>query len=237
MSRSPAGAPVVTVGLDADDTLWHCEPHFKLIEARFADLIANRGVAEEVDAHLMAVERRNLEIFGYGVKGFTLSMIETAIQLTDGAISGDDVATIVGWGKEMLAHPVELLPGVAETVEALTEHYQVVVMTKGDLLHQESKVASSGLGDVVHGVEVFGEKDVATYQRILDRRGIDVGGFVMVGNSITSDIAPVLELGGRAIHIPYEVNWALDHTEGDGNGYVEIERFDQLPEALERLAP
>jgi putative hydrolase of the HAD superfamily len=238
--NGPASAPparVMTVGLDADDTLWHCEPHFKLIEARFADLVSANGDVDEVNAHLLAVERHNLEIFGYGVKGFVLSMIETAIQLTDGGIHADDIATIIGWGREMLTHPIELLPGVAETIEQLARRYDVVVMTKGDLFHQESKVAASGLAEHLSGVEVLPEKDAATYRRVLDRRGIAADAFVMVGNSIASDILPVLELGGRAIHIPYATSWALDHADGDGHGYLEIERFDLLPSALAALAP
>ncbi len=235
-SAPGSAAAITTVGLDADDTLWHCEPHFKLIEARFADLVAAHGDVDEVNEHLLAVERHNLEIFGYGVKGFVLSMIETAIQLTDGAVPADDIATIIDWGREMFAHPIELLPGVAETVGRLARSYDVVVMTKGDLFHQESKVAASGLAEHLTGVEVFAEKDPATYRRVLDRRGIAADSFVMVGNSVASDILPVLEVGGRAIHIPYDTSWALDHVEGHGDGYVEIERFDLLPGALATFA-
>ncbi|MGZ0229897.1 MAG: HAD family hydrolase [Acidimicrobiales bacterium] len=232
---SSIAGPITTVGIDADDTLWHCEPHFKIVEGRFADLIAAHGDPEEVDAHLLEVERANLEIFGYGVKGFVLSMIETAIQLTDGAVPGDDIATIIGWGREMMTEPIELMPGVAQTIELLARDYDLVVMTKGDLFHQESKVASSGLAEHLTGVEVFHEKDEATYAKVLAKRQINIDEFVMVGNSMSSDVQPVLAVGGRAIHIPYETNWALDHAEGDGHGYTEIERFDLLPNTLREM--
>ncbi len=158
----------------------------------------------------MRTERRNLEIFGYGVKGFTLSLVETAIEMTDGSIGGADVQRIIDLGKEVLQHPVELLDGVAEGIDGLlTAGHRLVIITKGDLLHQETKVAQSGLADVVDGVEIVAEKDAQTYQNALGRHGIDSADFTMVGNSVRSDVLPVLEIGGRAIHIEYEYTW--DH--------------------------
>jgi putative hydrolase of the HAD superfamily len=208
--------PIAVVGLDADDTLWESEAHFVDVEERFRTMIARYDPGDDVQDHLYAVERRNLEFFGYGVKSFTLSMIETAIQLTDGVVSGDDVAAIVGWGKQMMRHPVDVFEGVRETIEDLATSHQVLIVTKGDLLHQEAKVAQSGLADLVHGVEVLTEKDPAAYQALLDRRGIAAEEFFMVGNSVKSDILPVVEIGGHAAHIPSSITWAFEN-EHEGN--------------------
>jgi len=228
------------IGLDADDTLWESEVHFVDVEDRFRELIAHYDRSEDAQEHLLAVERRNLEIFGYGVKSFTLSMIETAIMLTDGAVDADDVHRIVTWGKEMMRHPVELLEGVEETVRALGRRYRLLVVTKGDLFHQEAKVAQSGLADLVHGVEVLSEKDTPAYARVLDRHDIAAHRFVMVGNSVRSDVLPVLPLGSHAIHIPSGVTWQheLDHDGApDVHGYDVLDSIRELPPLLDRLDP
>ena len=233
-----SGQPVAVVGLDGDDTLWHNEPIFADVEARLRDLIHTYVGGVDVDARLVERERDNLELFGYGVKAFTLSMIETAIELTRGGITGDDVHRIIGWGKWMLAHPVELLDGVAEVVPELAETYRLVLITKGDLFNQETKVASSGLADHFEAVEIVSEKDEATYQRILDRHEIDPATFVMAGNSVRSDILPVIGVGGRAVHIAYDLVWALEHVDeasGATHGYAEIPSIRELPELLTHL--
>ena len=229
---------IEVVGLDADDTLWESEVHFVDVEGRFRALVGKYDIDGDVKQHLYDVERANLEYFGYGVKSFTLSMIETAIMLSDGAVSGDDVAEIVGWGKEMMVHPIDLLDGVRETVEQLAEQYTVVVMTKGDLLHQEAKVAQSGLADLVDGVDVMAEKDAATYQRIFERRGIDPDRFVMVGNSVRSDILPIRELGGHAIHIPHGHTWEFevdDTATPDRDGYHLLRSITEVPALIASL--
>ena len=227
---------ISTIGLDADDTLWESEVHFVDVEGRFRELIARYDPSDDIQTHLFAVERHNLQVFGYGVKSYTLSMIETAIQLTDGKVNADDIHRIVGWGKEMMHHPVELLAGVRDTVAELATHHQVLIITKGDLLHQEAKVAQSGLADTVHGVEVLTEKDAATYQRILERRQIDPGEFLMVGNSVRSDILPVLAIGGHGVHIPHGVTWEFE-LEHDGEPEVHGYRvLDQITDVIPMLA-
>ncbi len=222
------------VALDGDDTLWHSENQFVMTQDRFKALLAGQADPDELDAKLMARERENLQVFGYGVKGFTLSMIETAIEVTDGRIDTSVIQDIIIGAKEMLKHPVELLDGVAETVAALVKDYRVMIITKGDLFHQESKVARSGLAEDMWQVEIVAEKDEPTYQRILDRYGIDPATFVMVGNSVKSDILPVLALGGRAVHIEYELTWEMERADADKTheGYAELDTIRDLPALL-----
>ena len=225
------------VALDGDDTLWHSENQFVMTQDRFKELLAGRADPDLLDARLMAHERENLQVFGYGVKGFTLSMIETAIEVTEGRIDTADIQAIIDGAKEMLQHPVELLDGVAETVQALIKDYRVMVITKGDLLHQESKLARSGLVEDLWQVEIVAEKDEASYRRIFDRYGLDPATFVMVGNSVKSDILPVLALGGRAVHIEYEMTWEMEHAEADKahEGYWELDTIRDLPTLLATL--
>lgn len=225
------------VAFDGDDTLWHSEGEFIATQDRLRTLVAPYVDPDELDARLLERERANLATFGYGVKGFVLSMIETAIEVSDGAIPAPDIGTIVDWARSMLDHPVELLPGVRETVEALHGRYQLMVITKGDLLHQESKLARSGLVELLWRVEIVSEKDPDTYRRIFDTHDIDAGHFVMIGNSVRSDILPVLEAGGRAVHVPYHTTWELEHAEPDrtAEGYWELDRLTDVPELVTRL--
>jgi putative hydrolase of the HAD superfamily len=225
------------VALDGDDTLWHSENQFVMTQQRFRDLLADHVPADRLDARLLERERENLELFGYGVKGFTLSMIETAIELTEGRIDTADIQTIIDNAKEMLRHPVELIDGVAETVERLIRDYKVMVITKGDLFHQESKLSRAGFVDDLWEIEIVAEKDEATYRRIFDRYGIDPSTFVMVGNSVKSDILPVLALGGQAVHIEYELTWEMEHAEADktADGYWELDSIRDLPGLLAKL--
>lgn len=190
-----------------------------------------------LEATIQSQERANLELFGYGVKAYTLSLIETAISVTQGRISAYDIHQIVQWGKEMLSSPVELLDGVLEVVPQLAKQYSLIVITKGDLWNQEAKVARSGLDGYLEAVEVVAEKDVATYRRVLARHGVDINRFAMAGNSLRSDIAPVLELGGRAVHICYPNSWALDKLEGtlDPSDYSTITTIRDLPQAIANL--
>jgi putative hydrolase of the HAD superfamily len=209
---------VEVVGLDGDDTLWRNEEYFADTIDRFRALLmpyVDDGV--DIDARLDATERRNLELFGYGVKGYILSMVETAIEVSGGRVSAPELQELIERGKAMLARPVELLDGVADTVRELAERYRLLVVTKGDLWHQEQKVASSGLADLLWGVEIVGEKDEPTYRRLLERHGVDPAAFVMAGNSVRSDVLPVLAVGGRAVHIPHEVTWAHELADHDGS--------------------
>jgi putative hydrolase of the HAD superfamily len=230
---------IEVVALDGDDTLWHSEHLFVDTQDRFRSLVRPHVDLDDagLDARLLEVERRNLPLFGYGVKAFTLSLVETAIEVTDGRIPGRDLQAVLDLGKVLIDHPVELLDGVREAVDALTDRYRVMVITKGDLLHQETKVARSGLDELFWRVEIVSEKDEATYRRILERHRVDPTTFVMVGNSVRSDVLPVLAIGGRAIHVPYSVTWALEHAEPDPevHDFPVLARIDDLPAAIAAL--
>jgi putative hydrolase of the HAD superfamily len=230
--------PITTVGLDADDTLWHNETIFRLTHARFVDLLDDHGDAETIETRLADVERRNLRLYGYGVKGFTLSMIETAMELCDGGAPPEVVREILAAGREMLAHPVETLPGVDEVVAELSEKYRLVLITKGDLLDQERKLAASGLGERFSAVEIVSEKDRATYDRVFARHGTGPAEAVMAGNSMKSDVVPAIEAGAFGVHIPYHVTWAhelADAPEGHPR-YVSLSRIGELPNWIAAIA-
>lgn len=230
---------VAVIGLDGDDTLWHSEHLFVDTQARFRDLLAPHTDLDHagLDARLVEVQRRNMTSFGYGVKAFTLSLIETAIEATDGAVPASAIQAILDLGKVLLDHPVQLLDGVLEAVDALSDHYRLLLVTKGDLLHQESKVARSGLAELLWGVEIVSEKDPATYRRLLERNAVDPATFVMVGNSVRSDVLPVLEVGGRAVHVPYTVTWVLEHAEADPDrhDFPVLESIGDLPGCIAEL--
>jgi len=226
------------VGLDADDTLWHNEPLFTSRREQFCAMLARyepNGVAEEI---LYATEMRNLRHFGYGVKGFVLSMIETAIEMTDGRLHGSDVRTIIEWGREMLAGPIRLLDGVAEAVESLARDYPVILVTKGDLLDQETKLARSGLGHLFKAIEIVSDKNADVYRRLIARYGVDGERFVMVGNSLRSDILPAVQAGAHAVHVPYEMSWAHERVPPEALAdvrYHEIGHIRELPGLLQTL--
>lgn len=228
--------PFDAVAFDGDDTLWHNERLFSVTQDRFKALLAGYGVTH-VDDELLATEIRNLGLFGYGIKGFTLSMIETAIGLTDGRINARDIETIIQHGKAMLDHPVELLDGAADVVNALHGRYRLLVITKGDLFDQESKLARSGLADAFQNIEIVSEKDEATYARVLARLEIPPERFLMVGNSVRSDILPVLAIGGSAVHVPYSLTWTHERAELDsGAAHVwSISSLQELPSLLSEL--
>ena len=222
---------ITTVGLDADDTLWHNETIFRLTQERFRQMMAEVAEPEALDVRLAAVERRNLALYGYGVKGFTLSLIETAMELTGGDPPGRLIADILAAGREMLAHPVETLPGVDQALADLATTYRLVLITKGDLLHQEQKLAASGLGDLFAAVEILSEKDASTYARIFERHGTGAASAAMCGNSIRSDILPALEAGAHAAHIPYPLTWAHEMADAPtGNPrFAELAAISELP--------
>jgi putative hydrolase of the HAD superfamily len=233
---------IEVVALDGDDTLWHSEQLFVDTQAKFRGLlepyVAGTPAGEDLDARLLEVERRNLPIFGYGVKGFTLALVETAIEITGGEVRGHDIQAILDLGKALMDHPVELLDGVEETVEVLAGRYRLMVVTKGDLLHQETKLARSGLADRFWAVEIVSEKDHATYARILERHRIVPDRFLMAGNSVRSDVLPVLELGGHAAHVPYHVTWELEVIAHDPStpDFPVLGSLRDLPVLLAELA-
>jgi len=228
---------ITTVGLDADDTLWHNETIFRLTHARFVDLLAGHADPDPIEARLAEVERRNLRLYGYGVKGFTLSMIETAMELCEGEPPAGVIREILAAGREMLAHSVETLPGVDAALAALSERYRLVLITKGDLLDQERKLAASGLGDLFAAVEIVSEKERATYDRIFDRHGTGPAEAVMVGNSMKSDVLPALEAGAFAVHIPYAVTWAHELADAPERHprYGALETIAELPDWIANL--
>ncbi len=215
------------IAFDADDTLWHNESVFQATEAQFARLLESHHPADSVRQRLFATETKNLEHFGYGVKGFVLSMIETAVDLTEGGVRGDEIRQIIEWGHQMLRAPVQLLDGVRETIEALSRRHRLMLLTKGDLFDQESKLARSGLGDFFSSVEIVSEKNASTYQRVMTRSGIEPQHFLMIGNSLKSDVLPAIDAGASAIHIPYELTWAHERVDGHGR---EITRLDSIRE-------
>ncbi len=228
---------ITTIGLDADDTLWHSESHFAVSEQRFRELVSPWISNDEASAKLLERERSNLDIFGYGVKGFTLSMIETGIEASDGKISTEAVQEIIDWGKEMMDHPVDLLPGVQDVLDTLKGQYRLVLITKGDLFHQESKIAESGLADRFEQIEIVSEKSPQHYRDILDRAGVTPQDFVMVGNSMRSDVLPVVEIGALGVYIPYGITWGHETVENitaDGNWH-HLDAIDQLPDLLSQL--
>ncbi|MFC0633207.1 HAD family hydrolase [Brevundimonas balnearis] len=223
--------PITTVGLDADDTLWHNETIFRLTHDRFASLLSDYADAVMIDARLAEVEARNLRLYGYGVKGFTLSMIETAMELTDGRVASSVIREILAAGRDMLGHPVEPLPGVDDALNELSTRYRLVLITKGDLLDQERKLAASGLGELFAAVEIVSEKDRDTYERVFNRHGTGPREAVMAGNSMRSDVLPALEAGAWAVHIPYAVTWAHEVAEAPvgHDRFGALETISDLP--------
>jgi putative hydrolase of the HAD superfamily len=226
------------IAFDADDTLWQNEDLFYATHERFKQLLSKYHHEQWIVDRLYQTESRNFLHFGYGVKGFTLSMIETAIELSEGRISAGEIQTLIDLGREMMNAPIELLEGVSEVVEGLSQKFDLMLITKGDLFHQESKIARSGLKDFFKRIEIVSEKDAGVYQRIAERHGIRPERFLMIGNSLRSDILPVLEMGGIAIHVPYKTEWIHERVTADelvGKSYFEIQHLGLLPDFLTRL--
>lgn len=229
---------LTTIGFDADDTLWHNERLFRLTEARFAELLAGHAGGADLAARLLAAEQRNLGHYGFGVKGFVLSMIETAIEVTDGRVPAAVIAELMAAGREMLAHPIELLPHAEAAVAALSGRYRLVLITKGDLLDQERKLAQSGLGELFDAVEIVSDKTAATYARIFARHGDGAGRAAMIGNSLKSDVLPAIAAGGWGIHVPHEHAWALEAAEAPAAHprFRRLPDLGLLPELIGRIA-
>jgi putative hydrolase of the HAD superfamily len=225
------------IAFDADDTLWHNESIYYAAKKKLMELLSSYASEQEVEVELDKREGKNLLIYGYGIKSFTLSMIETAIDITDGKIVGDAIRRIIEYGKGMLSTEVQLFENVKETISQLAGSYDLMIITKGDLLDQERKLSQSGIDKYFTCVEIVSEKDERTYEKILTKYHIPPERFIMVGNSLKSDILPVTKLGAIAVYIPAEVNWALDVIEDDEwpDGHYEIENVGQLPALIERL--
>jgi putative hydrolase of the HAD superfamily len=229
---------ITTIGFDADDTLWQNETFFRLTQDRFTALLADHAAPDHLHDRLLAAERRNLGHYGFGVKGFTLSMIETAIDVTEGRVPATVIAEIIAAGREMLEHPIELLPHAQAAVETLAASYRVLLITKGDLLDQERKLAQSGLGDLFQGVEIVSDKTAAAYARIFTRHGDGPDRALMVGNSLKSDVIPVIEAGGFGVHIPHGLTWALEQADAPAGHprFSALDHLGQLPDLVSRLS-
>ncbi len=226
------------IAFDADDTLWHTERLYVNAQVQLKKLLAPYLAAEQMDERLYQTEMRNLDHFGYGIKAFALSMIETSIEVTDGRISANEIRDIIGMAKEMLLADVELLDHVSETLPVLAASHSLMLITKGDLRDQESKLARSGLADNFRHVEIVSDKSPDVYKKILSRYEIPPKDFLMVGNSLPSDILPVLELGGSAAYIPSEYTWAHDHAQPPAAaqpGFYQLQHVGELPGLVDRL--
>jgi putative hydrolase of the HAD superfamily len=230
---------LTTIGFDADDTLWQNESFFRLTQDRFQALLADHAAPGHLAERLEAAERRNLGHYGFGVKGFTLSMIETAIEVTGGQVPASVIAEIIAAGREMLEHPIELLPHARSTVTALAAEHRVILITKGDLLDQERKLAQSGLGDLFAAVEIVSHKTEAVYRTIFDRYGTGADQAMMVGNSLKSDVIPALGSGAWGVHVPHGLTWALEVADPpkDHRRFHVIDHLGQLPHLIDGLQP
>ncbi len=221
---------ITTIGFDADDTLWVNETYFREAEEAFAGMLEEFETRNTIDQELFKMEMRNLDLYGYGIKGFMLSMIESALELSNNRVSQAILSRILDLGKDMISHPLELLQDVQEVLKALHGNYRLLVLTKGDLLDQERKLEKSGLMQYFHHVEVLSDKKPGNYSRLLEHLEIDISEFLMVGNSLKSDVLPILELGGRAVHVPFHTTWA--HEEVDpadhADQHLTLSRLNEL---------
>jgi len=221
---------ITTIAFDADDTLWVNEPYFQDAEKQFCRLLENYAPQQAISQELFKTEMRNLSLYGYGIKGFVLCMIETATIVSNKTVSPDVIDKILAIGHELLQKPIELLPGVLDTLEQLKESHQLIVATKGDLLDQERKLKKSGLERYFDHIEIMSDKKVDDYQRLLNHLGCQPENFLMLGNSIQSDILPVLDLGAHGAHIPYTVTWTHEQSQHEvkSNNFIQLQRIDEV---------
>ncbi|MFT0714610.1 HAD family hydrolase [Flagellimonas lutimaris] len=199
---------IKVIGFDADDTLWVNETYFRETEEKFAELLEDYETKNKIDQELFKMEMDNLDTYGYGIKGFVLSMIESALDLSNNQVSQETIGKILDLGKKMISHSVELLDGVEEVLSKLVGEYRLIVLTKGDLLDQERKLEKSGLSKYFHHVEVLSDKKEINYRNLLEHLNIDVSEFLMIGNSLKSDVLPILNIGAKAVHVPFHTTWA-----------------------------
>jgi putative hydrolase of the HAD superfamily len=218
--------PVSVIGFDADDTLWQNEQYYKLTESHFRGLLSEFAEGEHVSERLLEAEKRNLAHYGYGIKGFTLSMIETALEITEGRAPSSVISEILAIGRDLLSHPVECLPHARDALEALSGKYFLVLITKGDLFDQERKLAQSGLGDYFDAVEIVSDKTATTYRRIFGKHGEGPERSMMIGNSLKSDIVPAIAAGAWGVFVPHELTWVLEHVDKP----EEAPRFREIPD-------
>lgn len=229
--------PITAIGFDADDTLWQNEQFYRLTEQHFQDLLGDFAPRDDISARLLEAEKRNLSHYGFGIKGFTLSMIETAIEITDGRVPARTIAKILDTGRDLLRHPVETLPHVEETLRALNGDYLLVLITKGDLFDQERKLAQSGLGDLFDAVEIVSDKTASSYRRIFSKVADGPERAMMVGNSLKSDIVPAIAAGAWGVFVPHALTWVLEHVDApeDAPRFRQIEHLGELPAVIAKI--
>jgi putative hydrolase of the HAD superfamily len=216
---------IKVIAFDADDTLWVNEPYFQQTEKKFCALLENYMPQHSISRELLKIEIDNLGLYGYGVKGFILSMIEAALKITGNTLSNEAISKILEYGKDLLNEPIELLEGVEEILTVLKDNYRLVVATKGDLLDQERKLKKSGLSHYFHHIEIMSDKQEADYQKLIRHLDIQSSEFMMIGNSVKSDVLPVLNIGGYSIHVPYHTTWAHEQVEAnlDHENFMHVE--------------
>ena len=221
---------IKVIGFDADDTLWVNETYFRQAEEHFAELLESYETKNKIDQELFRMEMKNLELYGYGIKGFMLSMIELALELSNQRVNPATINKILNVGKEMISRPVELLHGVEEVLRKLEKKYRLIVLTKGDLLDQERKLEKSGLSRYFHHVEVLSDKKEENYRNLLEHLEIGVGEFLMVGNSLKSDVIPILNIGARAVHVPFHTTWAHEEVplEEQSNNHLTLGNITEI---------
>ncbi len=222
---------LTTIGFDADDTLWQNEQFFRMTQERFVDLLKDYAERDHLHERLLESERRNLGHYGFGIKGFVLSMIETAIEVTDENVPACVIRELIAAGQDMLRHPIELLPHARDAVESLASDFRILLITKGDLLDQERKLAQSGLGELFDGVEIVSHKTPEIYTEIFARQGDGAGKAMMVGNSLRSDVVPAIRAGSWGVFVPHDLTWELEHdTAPEGHvRYRELRDLGELP--------
>lgn len=229
---------LTAIGFDADDTLWENEQYYRLTEARFTALLADHAASDHLSERLLEAEKRNLGHYGFGIKGFTLSMVETAIEVTDGRVPASAISQILEAGRALLRHPIEVLPHARDTLEALAGRYRIILITKGDLFDQERKLAQSGLGELFDAVEIVSDKTAATYERAFGRHGDGPARGMMVGNSLKSDVLPALAAGAWGVHVPHELTWAVEQASppADAVRFRRLAHLGELPALIEEIA-
>ncbi|MGB5818332.1 MAG: HAD family hydrolase [Saonia sp.] len=226
---------IKVIGFDADDTLWVNETYFREAEEKFANLLEGYETKNQIDQELFKTEMKNLQLYGYGIKGFMLSMVEAALDISNNRISQATVTDILNLGKNMITHPVELLDGVREVLEKLGSGYRLIVLTKGDLLDQERKLEKSSLSRYFHHVEVLSDKKEENYQQLLDHLEINVNEFLMIGNSLKSDVLPIINIGAQAVHIPFHTTWKHEEVkiEEQTNNHLTLNRITDILKYLD----
>ena len=225
---------IKVIGFDADDTLWINEPFYQDVEREFCQIMKPYLDEAETSKELFKTEMQNLEIYGYGAKGFILAMVETAIRTTDGKISAEEIDKIIDIGKTLLNMPIQLLDGVEHVLQKLQGKYKLILATKGDLLDQERKLQKSGLIGYFHHIEIMSDKHENNYRKLLSHLDIKPGEFLMVGNSVKSDILPVINIGANAIHIPFEVTWQHEthHDSTETTAFCSVSSISEILELL-----